>query len=183
MKIKETSIQGLMVVETEMHADNRGGFARLYCQDELKNLLGEREVVQINYSHTSAIGAVRGLHYQRAPNAEMKMVRCLKGRVWDVAVDLRAGSQTFLEWHSEELSASNGFMMVIPEGFGHGFQVLEKDSELLYLHTAFYAPAAEGGFAHDDSRLKITWPLPVSETSFRDQQLPSIPGEFSGVNL
>jgi dTDP-4-dehydrorhamnose 3,5-epimerase len=114
--------------------DERGFFTRLFCHNELGELIGARQIVQINQSSTRTVGAVRGLHYQHGPSAEMKLVRCIKGKVWDVAVDLRAGSPTFLYWHAEELSAENAHMMVIPEGFAHGFQVLEEDSELLYLH-------------------------------------------------
>ncbi len=108
------------------------------------------------------------------PHAEMKLVRCLRGRVWDVAVDLRAESPTFLHWHAEELSPDNHRMVVIPEGCAHGFQVLTPDSELLYLHTAFYAPDAEGGVRHDDPALGIRWPLPVTDLSPRDRSHPLI---------
>ena len=111
----------------------------------------------------------------------MKLVRCLKGRVWDVAVDLRGGSPTFLQWHAEELSPENARMMVIPEGCAHGFQVLESDSELLYLHTAIYAPESEGGVPYDDPCLSISWPLPVADLSERDRRHPPINPEFIGI--
>ncbi|MEJ7745209.1 MAG: dTDP-4-dehydrorhamnose 3,5-epimerase, partial [Luteimonas sp.] len=166
---------------TTTHLDTRGAFARMFCEHELAQVLGGRRVVQINHSRTHAVGAVRGLHYQRAPHAEMKLVRCLKGRVWDVAIDLRAGSPTFLQWHGEELTTDNARMLVIAEGCAHGFQVLEPDSELLYLHTATYAPDAEGGVRWDDPRLGIPWPLPVSELSERDRLVPSLTAEFSGI--
>jgi dTDP-4-dehydrorhamnose 3,5-epimerase len=110
-------------------------------------------------------------------------VRCLKGRVWDVAIDLRANSPTFLQWHAEELTPANTRMMVVPEGFAHGFQVLEPDSELLYLHTAFYTPSAEGGLRHDDPSLGITWPLAVADLSARDANHPSIGQDFQGIVL
>jgi len=126
---------------------------------------------------------VRGLHFQHPPYAEMKLIRCLRGRVWDVAVDLRADSPTFLEWHAEELSAKNGRMIVIPEGFAHGFQAIEPESELLYLHTEFYTPASEGGFRHDDSRLGIKWPLAVTELSARDSGHALIGNDFLGLNV
>jgi len=178
-----TSIPGLVVVETSPHIDNRGAFARLYCERELASLVGPRRIVQINYSRTATIGAVRGLHYQHPPHAEMKLVRCLKGSVWDVAVDLRHNSPTFLSWHAEELTPANTRMMVIPEGFAHGFQVLEPESELLYLHTAFYTPGAEGGLRHDDPRLAIHWPLAVTDLSARDAAHPLINSGFSGISL
>ena len=127
--------------------------------------------------------AVRGMHYQNPPYAEMKLVRCIKGRVWDVAIDLRAGSPTFLKWHAEELTPQNARMLIIPEGFAHGFQVLEADSELLYLVTEYFSAKAEGGIAHNDPLLKINWPLPVSVLSDRDEQHPPISSKYSGVKL
>jgi dTDP-4-dehydrorhamnose 3,5-epimerase len=183
VNMQPTSIPGLMVVETTPHIDRRGAFARLYCEDEMASLIGQRRIVQINHSRTATIGAVRGLHYQRPPYAEMKLVRCLKGRVWDVSVDLRHNSPTFLSWHAEELTPINRCMMVVPEGFAHGFQVLEPESELLYLHTAFYTSSAEGGLRHDDPRLAIHWPLVVTDLSPRDGAHPVINSDFSGIAL
>jgi dTDP-4-dehydrorhamnose 3,5-epimerase len=183
VNIRATFISGLVVVETIPHIDNRGAFARLYCEQDLARLVGPRRIVQINHSHTKTIGAVRGLHYQRPPHAEMKLVRCLKGRVWDVAVDLRHNSPTFLRWHAEELTPINSRMMVIPEGFAHGFQVLEPATELLYLHTAFYAPGAEGGLRHDDPRLAIHWPLTITDLSRRDAAHAFINSDFFGLAL
>src|SRR5688500_16562334 len=138
MQLTPTAIDGLLVAQTVPFADHRGAFSRLYCMRELEPAIGERQIVQINYSRTSAVGALRGMHLQCPPSAEMKLVRCLRGKVWDVALDLRAGSSTFLKWHAEELTADNARTFIIPEGCAHGFQVLERDSELLYLHTAFY---------------------------------------------
>jgi dTDP-4-dehydrorhamnose 3,5-epimerase len=183
MNILKTPILGLVVVETTPHLDSRGAFARLYCEHELTSLIGQRRIVQINHSRTAAIGAVRGLHYQHLPHAEMKLVRCLKGLVWDVAVDLRPHSPTFLRWHAEELTPDKTRMMIIPEGFAHGFQVLEPESELLYMHTAFFTPSAEGGLRHDDPRLAINWPLPVTDLSARDVLHPLIDSDFPGIRL
>jgi dTDP-4-dehydrorhamnose 3,5-epimerase len=183
MKLSSTSLHGLFVADAVAISDHRGAFSRLFCASALQDAVAPRHIVQINQSRTTAVGAVRGLHYQRPPHAEMKMVRCLRGRVWDVAVDLRAGSPTFLQWHAEELSADNKRMLIIPEGFAHGFQVLEPDSELLYLHTAFYTPAAEGGVAHDEPRLGIRWPLPVTDLSVRDRQHPPLAADFTGIVL
>lgn len=181
MNIEPTAIAGVRVVTTRPHVDARGAFARLFCDRELNALLDERHIAQINHSRTTRVGAVRGMHFQRAPHAEMKLVRCLKGRVWDVAVDLRAGSPTFLAWHAEELSPANARMLVIPEGCAHGFQVLEAESELLYLHSAHYAPDAEGGCRHDDPRLAIAWPLPVADISTRDAAHPLLTADFQGL--
>jgi dTDP-4-dehydrorhamnose 3,5-epimerase len=183
MKIHGTPVEGLVLVESPPQTDKRGFFTRLYCQNELGKLVGARQIVQINQSSTRAVGTVRGLHYQHYPHAEMKLVRCIKGKVWDVAVDLRAGSPTFLHWHAEELSAENAHMMVIPEGFAHGFQVLEEESELLYLHTALYAPSAEGGVRPTDPELSIVWPLAPQHLSDRDLNHPLLTSEFTGLVL
>lgn len=182
MNIQETAIHGVTVVKASAHSDSRGCFARLYCELELAPVIGTRHIVQINHSRTAAVGAIRGMHFQCPPHAEMKLVRCLKGRVWDVAVDLRPKSNTFLKWHAEELSPENAHMMVVPEGCAHGFQVLEPDSELLYLHTAFYTPASEGGVRHDDPKLAIAWPLPLTDISPRDTAHPFIDPAFLGID-
>lgn len=183
MNVLRTPIDGLFVVETTPHIDARGAFARLYCERELAQIIGPRRILQINHSRTAQVGAVRGLHFQYPPHAEMKLVRCLKGRVWDVAVDLRQGSPTFLRWYAEELTPDNRRMMVIPEGFAHGFQVLDRDSELLYLHTAFYTSEAEGGVRHDEPRLGIRWPLAVTDLSARDASHPMFDAHFQGIAL
>lgn len=180
MKILTTPLRDVHVAETTPFSDQRGSFARLFCISELTEAFGQRRIVQINHSSTATTGSVRGLHLQRAPHAEMKLVRCLKGRVWDVAVDLRAGSPTFMQWHAEELTPQNGRMMVIPEGCAHGFQVLEDDSELLYLHTAPYAPLAEAGVRFDDPMIGIRWPLPVTELSARDRGHSLLGADFQG---
>jgi len=181
LKITQTALPGVAVVETTPYTDERGAFACLYDGRELASVIGARRIVQINHSRTAAVGAVRGMHFQYPPHAEMKLVRCLRGRVWDVAVDLRAGSPSFLRWHAEELAPDNARMMVVPEGCAHGFQVLEPDSELLYLHTARHVPAAEGGVSCDDRRLGIRWPLPVAGLSRRDRGFPPIALNFSGI--
>jgi dTDP-4-dehydrorhamnose 3,5-epimerase len=181
VKIMQTALPGVVVVETTPFADHRGAFACLYDERDLACVIGARRIAQINHSRTSAVGAVRGMHFQYPPHAEMKLVRCLRGRVWDVAVDLRAGSSTFLRWHAEELAPDNAHMLVIPEGCAHGFQVLEPESELLYLHTALYVPEAEGGISCNDPRVGITWPLPVAGQSRRDGSFPPIAHNFSGI--
>lgn len=183
MKLIQTNIPDLWITETTPCVDARGAFARLFCVQELKEIIGQRHIVQINHSRTSAIGAIRGLHFQYPPHAEMKLVRCIKGKVWDVAVDLRKDSPTFLKWHAEELTPKNNRMMIIPEGFAHGFQALEEESELLYLHTSAYVPEAEGGVRYNDPRLKITWPLSVKDLSRRDDSHPLIDDIFQGIVL
>jgi len=183
MNIEATPIAGVMVVTGQAFVDHRGAFQRLYCDRELADVLNGRQIAQINHSRTTQVGAVRGMHCQLPPHGEMKLVRCLRGRVWDVAVDLRAGSPTFLRWHAVELSAESGQMFMIPEGCAHGFQVLEPESELLYLHTEHYAPQAEGGVCHDDPALGIQWPLPVADLSQRDRAHPLLTSDYSGIQL
>ena len=183
MKVLETPLPGLRIVESTPHRDSRGTFARLFCAQELEPVLGQRQVVQINYSKTSRAGAVRGLHFQYPPHAEMKIVRCLRGSVWDVAVDLRHGSPTFLKWYAQALNPDDAAMMVIPEGFAHGFQALEPDSELLYIHTEFYNPSSEGGLRYDDPQLAIPWPLVALDLSPRDLTHPPLQPDFIGVSL
>jgi len=183
LNIKETSLQGLTVVETVPYEDVRGTFSRLFCERHLSAIVGQRRIVQFNHSRTVAVGAIRGLHFQYPPFAEMKLVRCIRGRVWDVAIDLRANSKSFLNWHAEELTPENHKMMVIPEGFAHGYQVIDPNSELLYLHTAFHTPSSEGGLRFDDPTLSITWPIRPSELSVRDANLPRIESTFKGLVL
>jgi dTDP-4-dehydrorhamnose 3,5-epimerase len=183
MNIVELPIAGAFIVEGKPHSDHRGAFKRFYCEKVLAEVIGERRIVQINHSLTHSVGSVRGFHFQHAPYAEMKMVRCIRGRVWDVLVDLRAGSRTFLNWHAQELSPEKALMMVMPEGCAHGFQTLEPDSELLYLHTNFYTSQAEAGLRHDDPKLKIDWPLKVTDISERDKDHPLLTNDFVGLEI
>jgi len=181
--VEATPIAGVHIVRSVPHRDARGAFERVYCEVELAALLDGRHIVQINRSTTSRVGAARGLHFQQSPHAETKLIRCLKGKVYDVAVDLRASSPTLLSWHGVELSPDNGRMAVIPPGCAHGFQALLADSELLYLHTAAYSPHSEAGFALDDVHFGIAWPLPLDRELFseRDRKLPCVPAGFRGV--
>ncbi len=181
MRITDTRIKGLKIIDAAPVVDARGSFARWFCARELGSALGGMSILQINHSKTIKAGSVRGMHFQKPPHGEMKLVRCIKGRVWDVSLDVRAGSPTFLQWHAEELSADNAKMMVIPERCAHGFQVLEPDSELLYLHTAFYDPASEGGVRYDDPMAGIQWPLPPADLSDRDKAHPALTDGFKGV--
>lgn len=181
MKIEPTAISGVSLVQAAPRNDDRGQFYRAFCIHELSSMIGDRRIEQINISRTSSVGAIRGMHFQRPPHAEMKLLRCIKGKVWDVAVDLRRNSNTFLKWHAVELSAENCTMIVIPEGCAHGFQVLESQSELLYLHTASYSSESESGVGFDDPSLSICWPLPISDISNRDKSHPLLKSSFSGI--
>lgn len=181
MNISETRFRGLFIVECQANSDIRGSFTRLYCEGKLSSILQDRRILQINFSQTSFVGTVRGLHFQARPYSEMKFVRCLKGAVWDVAVDLRHDSPTFGQWHAEELSGDNMKMLVIPEGFAHGFQALEAGSQLLYLHTANYNASSEQGIRFDDPRLNVAWPFPINNVSVRDMSLPNLDENFLGL--
>jgi dTDP-4-dehydrorhamnose 3,5-epimerase len=179
----ETNIPGVWITETKTFEDNRGAFSRMFCSRDLQLIIGQRKIVQINHSTTHGVGVVRGLHFQKPPNAEMKIVRCLKGRVFDVAVDLRQGSPTFLGWTAVELNPKSKLALVIPEGCAHGFQVLQEDSELLYLHTEFYAPDTEEAVRFDEPRVGVDWPLPPSDLSARDLNHPYLTKDFKGIVL
>jgi len=181
--VDATPLAGLQRVQRKLLGDARGYLSRLFCADELAQAGWHRPIAQINHTFTAAAGTVRGLHYQQPPHAEMKLVSCLRGRVWDVAVDLRSGSPTFLQWHAEILSEENHVSLLIPEGFAHGFQALSADVEMLYLHTAAYAPLADRALHVQDPRLGIDWPLPVQGLSPRDAAHPVIDARFEGVRL
>jgi len=174
MRFRSLPLNGVYLIDPDPHKDDRGVFARLFCERELKLIGHTRPIVQINHSLTTQRGTIRGMHFQYGPRAEIKMVKCLAGMVFDVIVDLRKMSPTFGKWHGEELSSDNMKMMYIPEGFAHGFQTLTEDAQLLYLHTAFYRPECEGGVRFDDPDLSISWPLPPVKISGKDRNLPRI---------
>lgn len=179
----KTSIQGLLILQRSRIEDSRGYLSRMYSADLLGSAGVHAPVAQINHTLTRLAGAVRGMHFQRPPHAEFKVVSCLRGEVFDVAVDLRSQSPTFLMWHGEVLSAANQRSLVIPEGCAHGFQTLTPDCELLYLHTAGYQPSAEGGVNPTDPRVAIAWPLPIAQMSDRDRAFPVLEPGFPGIAL
>jgi dTDP-4-dehydrorhamnose 3,5-epimerase len=181
--LEKTPIDGLKVIHRQRIRDERGYLERMFCAEELKLIIGQSSIVQINHTLTKKAGTVRGMHFQYPPHAEMKFVSCLRGEVFDVAVDLRKGSPTFLHWYGKILSDENQRTFCLHEGFAHGFQTLTEDCELIYLHTAAYAPDAEAGLDALDPRLAIGWPLPVLERSERDQQHAMLTPEFSGLSL
>ena len=182
-KIVSTPISGLVVLERTAFEDVRGVFSRLYSAETLQEAGMNKPILQINHSITRLKGTARGLHFQYPPSAEMKVVTCLRGEVFDVAVDLRHGSDTFLSWHGEYLSESNRKSLLIPEGCAHGFQTMEENCELLYFHTANYSPEMEGGVNVEDNRIGIQWPLPIQELSARDRTFPVLDSDFEGINL
>ena len=180
-KVIDTPVSALRVIERECRRDERGFLSRLFCAQELAEAGWHRPIVQINHTLTKRRGTVRGLHFQYPPHSEMKLVSCLRGSVWDVAVDLRAGSPTFLHWHGEELTPENGRALMIPEGCAHGFQALSDDCELLYLHSAAYTPEGEAAINACDPRVCIGWPLEISSRSERDRALAMLTEDFRGV--
>ena len=179
----DTLLQGLKIIQRKPLGDNRGYLERLFCQADFNELLKKKSIIQVNHTLTEKIGTLRGMHFQWPPYAETKFVLCLKGEVYDVAVDVRAHSPTFLAWHGEILNSTNHKMIFIPEGFAHGFQTMTENCEMLYFHTASYNSNAEGTLNARDLTLAITWPLPVTEQSLRDKQHPMINDEFMGVVL
>jgi dTDP-4-dehydrorhamnose 3,5-epimerase len=181
-EIRDTPLSGLAILERRPLEDSRGRFERMFCAIELRSAWGEHPIVQINLSLTARKGSVRGMHFQHAPHRETKIVSCLRGEVFDVAVDLRAESATFLQWHGEVLSGANHRSLLIPKGFAHGFQALSDDCELLYLHDAAFAPDSEGGVHPLDPRLAIRWPEPVVELSPRDSSHMFLSPSFRGVS-
>jgi dTDP-4-dehydrorhamnose 3,5-epimerase len=182
-EIVETPLPGVRKVSRKVSRDHRGGFGRLFCSEELSAAGWKSNVAQINHSFTTFCGTIRGLHFQFPPYAEMKLVSCIRGEVWDVAVDLRQGSPTFLRWHAELLSPQNGAALIIPEGVAHGFQLLSDESELIYCHSVAFTASAEGGCRFDDPAIGISWPLPPCNQSPRDLSLPLLKPDFTGIGL
>jgi dTDP-4-dehydrorhamnose 3,5-epimerase len=170
MIFTETPLAGAFVVDLERHHDHRGFFARSYCQREFAAHGLAPAMVQGNVAFNHHAGTLRGLHFQFPPSAEAKFVRCTRGRLFDVIVDLRPESPTYLRHFGVELSPDNGLGLYVPERFAHGYQVLERDTEATYLVGQFYTPGAESGLPHDDARLAIAWPLPATEMSDKDRQ-------------
>lgn len=178
-----TRLSGLKLVQRKAIEDHRGFLSRFYCAEAFADAGINKPIAQINHTLTRKKGAVRGLHFQQPPHAEIKMVSCLRGEVWDVAVDLRSDSPTFLQWYGEILSAANRKSLLIPEGYAHGFQALTEDCELIYLHTASYHPEAEGALNVADPRLNISWPMLIDDLSKRDRNHPFVSQEYQGIVL
>ena len=177
------AISGVNLVQHENLGDERGFFARLFCAQELAHLGWDNPISQINHSFTKKAGTVRGMHFQVAPHSEVKLVTCLTGSVWDVVVDLRPGSPTFLRSFGHVLSSQNRTAMLIPEGCAHGFQTLTNDTMLLYCHSKPYASEAEGGIHPEDPLLGIKWPMSITSLSKKDASRKMLPSEWNGVSL
>lgn len=181
MKFSETKLKGSYLIDLDVFSDDRGWFARTFCKKEFEQIGHLEEWVQLNHSVTYKKGSIRGMHFQLPPHGEIKMVRCIAGSVYDVIIDLRTGSSTFLQWYGAELSASNRRMLYIPKGFAHGFQTLTDDAQLIYHHSSFYTPGAEGGIRFDDKRINIQWKGPITELSERDKSHPLLDDTYTGI--
>ena len=181
MIFNETPLKGCFVITSEPFTDERGWFARTYCKNEFNTIGHQGEWLQLNHSFTRQAGTIRGMHYQLPPFSEIKLVRCIAGAIYDVVIDLRKGSSTFLHWLGVEISAANKKMIYIPEGFAHGFQALEDNSELIYHHTQFYTPGVEGGIRYNEPKIKIEWPTAVAGISERDGHHPFLEENYKGI--
>lgn len=183
MKFTETPLKGCFIIEPDIVEDRRGWFVRTFCKTEFEQVGHSKEWLQLNHSLTYKQGSIRGMHYQVFPFSEIKLVRCIAGKIVDVVVDVRRNSSTFLQWFGVELSAENKKMIYIPEGFAHGFQTLTNNCELIYHHTAMYTPGFEGGLMYDDKMINIQWKIPVTEISDRDRQHKYLDENFKGIEL
>jgi len=183
MKTNNTLIDGVMELVRNPISDSRGSFQRMYCNDFLLSFLNGNSIKQINHSLTSEAGAIRGMHLQLGASAEYKIISCISGKVFDVALDLRQNSQTFLKWHAVVLEPGKHNGLLIPPGVAHGFQSLEENSELLYLHTENYSPNDEFGVSFCDPRVNIKWPRLPTQISDRDLSFTNLTNNFLGYNL
>lgn len=183
MKFESLSLGGVYKIDLEKRNDERGFFARLFCEDEFREHNLNTQWVQINNSFNIEAGTIRGLHFQYPPCSEIKLVRCISGAIWDVIVDIRLGSPTFLQWVGIELTESNKSMLYIPEGFAHGFQTLTKNSEMLYFHSKPFTQNKEGGINVFDPKLKIAWPNLKAIVSQRDHSINMIKDSFKGLRV
>lgn len=181
MDFEPTPIGGVFAIRHEIRSDARGRFKRQYCEREFATAGLNTRWVQVNHSVTLGRGSIRGMHFQRPPEAEAKLVSCPVGKVFDVAVDLRAGSPTFLKWTAVEIDETTSFY--IPQGCAHGFQALSDEVHLIYQHSDSFDPAAEGGVRFDDPAIAIRWPLPTGTISDRDRSFAYIDDSFSGIAL
>ncbi len=180
MEIKEIELKDAFVINLKPLEDERGIFTRFFCKKELEL---DSEIVQVNHSFTKNKGTIRGMHFQLSPKSEIKVIRCIRGKVYDVIVDIRKDSPTFLQHHVEILSADENKMIFVPRGFAHGFQTLEDDSELMYFHSEYYSPKFESGILYHDSLINIEWPLEVTLISERDNSYKELEQDFRGIEL
>lgn len=174
-------LSGLKLIKRSPITDKRGSLQRVYCSHIFNNYAIDTPLNQINLTHTPTAGIIRGMHFQHAPYAEIKVVTCLRGKIFDVAVDLRENSPTFLKWHGEILSPELHNSLLIPKGFAHGYQTLTDDCELLYFHTSSYHPQSEGGIFPMDTMINVSWPMALTDISDRDNNHPLLTIDFKGL--
>ena len=172
MIFKETQLEGAFIIEPERREDERGFFARTFCTREFGAQGLQTGFVQHSISSTARAGSIRGMHFQRHPHEEVKLIGCIAGAIHDVLIDLRSRSPTYRKWEAYELTPHNRLQLYVPAGFAHGFQTLAPDTAVAYLISAFYAPEAAAGVRHDDPAFKIAWPLPVADISAKDSSWP-----------
>ena len=180
MIFNKTPLEGAFTIEVTPFMDERGFFTRIFCENEFKDKGLNPAFVQVNHSGTVKTGSIRGMHMQMAPWGETKLIKCIKGRIFDVIVDVRATSPTFLKWFGAELSAENKKMMYVPKGFAHGFQTLEENSDITYLVSQFYNKEHEFSLNYNDPRVNIQWPLPLGMVSEKDNSAPFLQNDFKG---
>lgn len=183
MLFTETLISGVYIISAQPFNDERGWFMRTYCKNEFAQIGHVDDWVQINHSYTKQAGSVRGMHFQHPPYTEIKTVRCIAGKVYDVIVDLRENSPTFLKWFGVELSAENKQTIYIPQGCAHGFQVLTANSELIYCHSVAYNKDNEGAVAYNDPSIGIIWPVPITNISSKDKGYSYLDKNFKGIRI
>lgn len=172
MIFKSLPLKGSYLIKLEKKEDSRGFFARLFCQAEFNKMGIDFNIVQINNSFNVQKGTLRGLHFQYQPKADERIVRCIRGSIWDVIVDLRENSPTYGKWFGEKLTQNNRTMMYVPKGFSHGFQTLSDNVEIIYFHSQYYSKDCERGLYYNDTDIDIQWPLPVTQISERDKSHP-----------
>ena len=183
MKFHEQSIHGAYLIEPDLIRDARGHFARMFCEDEFRQHGLAVRILQINTGFSPKPGTLRGMHYQVAPHEEVKLVRCIRGAAYDVIVDLRPTSPSYLRWCAAELTPDNGLQFVVPTGCAHGYQTLAPDTELVYATSAAYAAGAARGVRYDDPLLSIEWPLPIEVISTSDAAWPHLRQEAAASSL
>lgn len=183
MKFHPTPLSGAFTIELEKRGDDRGFFGRLFCEKEFEAVGLSQKFVQINDALSLQKGTLRGMHYQLPGSAEAKVVRCIRGSLYDVILDLRPDSPTFCNWFGAELTAENRLMMYVPKGFAHGLVTLEDNTEAFYLADEFYSPSCERGIRFDDPKFQIQWPISPSEISDKDKNWPDFDEDYHGVKM
>lgn len=179
MRFQATRLQDVKLIALEPVTDERGHFARTFCVHEFAAAGLATAFVQGSISRTLQTGTLRGMHFQRAPHEEVKLIRCLAGAIYDVLIDIRPTSPTYMQWEAYELSAGDGLQLYVPCGFAHGFQVLAPETEVSYLMTEFYSAGASDGIRYNDPAFNISWPRPVTEISAKDARWPDFSGRAS----